>query len=49
MIRAYLVNKVWLIGFLLDIVGAILMLRALSQAPVSLSTSTSHNIIFHLD
>lgn len=34
-IRAYLVNKAWLIGFLLDIVGAILMLRALSQAPVS--------------
>ncbi|XP_059455628.1 probable magnesium transporter NIPA9 [Corylus avellana] len=34
-IRAYAFNKSWLIGFLMDIFGAILMLRALSQAPVS--------------
>lgn len=35
MIRAYAVNKAWVIGFLMDISGAMLMLRALSQAPVS--------------
>ncbi|XP_023877807.1 probable magnesium transporter NIPA9 [Quercus suber] len=34
-IRAYAFNKSWLIGFLMDIFGAMLMLRALSQAPVS--------------
>uniref|UniRef100_A0A2P2KKB1 Probable magnesium transporter n=3 Tax=Rhizophora mucronata TaxID=61149 RepID=A0A2P2KKB1_RHIMU len=34
-IRAYAVNKAWVIGFLMDIGGAVLMLRALSQAPVS--------------
>ncbi|KAJ0030890.1 hypothetical protein Pint_13764 [Pistacia integerrima] len=34
-IRAYAVNKAWVIGFLMDIFGAMLMLRALSQAPVS--------------
>ncbi|OAY54122.1 probable magnesium transporter NIPA9 [Manihot esculenta] len=34
-IRAYAVNKAWVIGFLMDISGAMLMLRALSQAPVS--------------
>ncbi|KAA3457969.1 putative magnesium transporter NIPA9 [Gossypium australe] len=34
-IRAYAVNKSWLIGFLIDISGALLMLRALSLAPVS--------------
>ncbi|KAH7574395.1 hypothetical protein JRO89_XS03G0291000 [Xanthoceras sorbifolium] len=34
-IRAYAVNRAWLIGFLMDIFGALLMLRALSQAPVS--------------
>ncbi|MBA0673894.1 hypothetical protein Goari_015518 [Gossypium aridum] len=34
-IRAYAVNKSWLIGFLIDISGALLMLRALSMAPVS--------------
>ncbi|KAF5726150.1 magnesium transporter NIPA9 [Tripterygium wilfordii] len=34
-IRAYAFNKAWVIGFLMDICGALLMLRALSQAPVS--------------
>ncbi|XP_039115629.1 LOW QUALITY PROTEIN: probable magnesium transporter NIPA9 [Dioscorea cayenensis subsp. rotundata] len=34
-IRAYAFNKLWIIGFLMDIVGALLMLRALSLAPVS--------------
>eukprot|EP00268_Persea_americana_P013662 TRINITY_DN16083_c0_g1_i1.p1 TRINITY_DN16083_c0_g1~~TRINITY_DN16083_c0_g1_i1.p1 ORF type:complete len:158 (-),score=25.88 TRINITY_DN16083_c0_g1_i1:1095-1568(-) len=34
-IRAYAFNKAWIVGFLMDIVGALLMLRALSQAPVS--------------
>ncbi|XVE97701.1 hypothetical protein REPUB_Repub03eG0041500 [Reevesia pubescens] len=34
-IRAYAVNKSWVIGFLMDICGALLMLRALSLAPVS--------------
>ncbi|PIA43009.1 hypothetical protein AQUCO_02000453v1 [Aquilegia coerulea] len=34
-IRAYAFNKPWTIGFLMDIFGALLMLRALSQAPVS--------------
>ncbi|GMY28896.1 probable magnesium transporter NIPA9 [Fagus crenata] len=34
-IRAYAFNKSWAIGFLMDIFGAMLMLRALSQAPVS--------------
>ncbi|PPS10139.1 hypothetical protein GOBAR_AA10506 [Gossypium barbadense] len=32
-IRAYAVNKSWLVGFLIDISGALLMLRALSLAP----------------
>lgn len=35
-IRAYAVNRVWILGFLMDICGGILMLRALSQAPVSI-------------
>ncbi|XP_042457433.1 probable magnesium transporter NIPA9 [Zingiber officinale] len=35
-IRAYILNRLWVIGFLMDISGAILMLRALSQAPVSI-------------
>lgn len=34
-IRAYAFNKQWTFGFLIDIFGAMLMLRALSQAPVS--------------
>ncbi|OIV97692.1 hypothetical protein TanjilG_12449 [Lupinus angustifolius] len=34
-IRAYALNKPWMIGFLMDIVGALLMLRALALAPVS--------------
>lgn len=34
-IRAYAVNKIWVMGFLMDIFGAMLMLRALSLAPVS--------------
>ncbi|KAG2666010.1 hypothetical protein I3843_15G032100 [Carya illinoinensis] len=34
-IRAYAFNKTWAVGFLMDIFGAMLMLRALSQAPVS--------------
>ncbi|XP_065019223.1 probable magnesium transporter NIPA9 isoform X1 [Musa acuminata AAA Group] len=34
-ISAYISNKLWVVGFLMDISGAILMLRALSQAPVS--------------
>ncbi|KAL5144727.1 putative magnesium transporter NIPA9 [Glycine soja] len=34
-IRAYALNKTWLIGFVMDIFGALLMLRALALAPVS--------------
>uniref|UniRef100_A0A166ERS1 Probable magnesium transporter n=1 Tax=Daucus carota subsp. sativus TaxID=79200 RepID=A0A166ERS1_DAUCS len=34
-IRAYVFNKPWISGFLMDIFGAMLMLRALSLAPVS--------------
>ncbi|KAL1532584.1 hypothetical protein AAHA92_32572 [Salvia divinorum] len=34
-IRAYASNSPWIIGFLMDIFGPILMLIALSQAPVS--------------
>ncbi|XP_022851881.1 probable magnesium transporter NIPA9 [Olea europaea var. sylvestris] len=34
-IKTYASNKTWIIGFLMDIFGAVLMLRALSQAPVS--------------
>ncbi|ESQ41169.1 hypothetical protein EUTSA_v10014010mg [Eutrema salsugineum] len=34
-IRAYAENKPWALGFLMDIFGALLMLRALSLAPVS--------------
>uniref|UniRef100_A0A5B6YL22 Probable magnesium transporter n=1 Tax=Davidia involucrata TaxID=16924 RepID=A0A5B6YL22_DAVIN len=34
-IRAYAFNKTWVVGFLMDIFGAVLMLRALSLAPVS--------------
>ncbi|KAI3792789.1 hypothetical protein L2E82_06680 [Cichorium intybus] len=34
-VRAYASNKPWLIGFVMDIFGALLMLRALSLAPVS--------------
>ncbi|KAI6679931.1 hypothetical protein NL676_033812 [Syzygium grande] len=34
-IRAYALNREWAVGFLMDILGALLMLIALSQAPVS--------------
>jgi drug/metabolite transporter (DMT)-like permease len=34
-IKAYAFNKPWCIGFVMDIFGALLMLRALSLAPVS--------------
>ncbi|KAG4962634.1 hypothetical protein JHK86_039502 [Glycine max] len=34
-IRSYALNKTWVVGFLMDILGALLMLRALSLAPVS--------------
>ncbi|XP_006601225.1 probable magnesium transporter NIPA9 isoform X1 [Glycine max] len=34
-IRSYALNKTWVVGFLIDIFGALLMLRALSLAPVS--------------
>ncbi|CAM8892317.1 hypothetical protein QQ045_027171 [Rhodiola kirilowii] len=34
-IRAYAFNKLWAVGFVMDILGALLMLRALSLAPVS--------------
>lgn len=34
-VRAYAFNKLWASGFLMDIAGALLMLRALSLAPVS--------------
>ncbi|KAL8167869.1 hypothetical protein V2J09_009368, partial [Rumex salicifolius] len=34
-IKAYASNRIWFLGFLMDIFGAILMLRALSLAPVS--------------
>ncbi|KAL4194536.1 hypothetical protein AMTRI_Chr05g69130 [Amborella trichopoda] len=34
-LRAYAINKAWVTGLLIDIIGALLMLRALSQAPVS--------------
>ncbi|XP_030452596.1 probable magnesium transporter NIPA9 isoform X1 [Syzygium oleosum] len=34
-IRAYALNRDWAVGFLMDILGALLMLIALSQAPVS--------------
>ncbi|KAI3979308.1 hypothetical protein MKX01_020516 [Papaver californicum] len=34
-VKAYAFNKAWIIGFLMDIFGALLMLRALSLAPVS--------------
>jgi hypothetical protein len=34
-IRAYAANVAWIIGFLMDIIGALLMLKALSLAPVS--------------
>lgn len=34
-IRKYALNKPWIMGFLMDIFGALLMLRALSLAPVS--------------
>ncbi|XP_073129745.1 probable magnesium transporter NIPA9 [Henckelia pumila] len=34
-IRTYASNKAWVFGFLMDILGAFLMLLALSQAPVS--------------
>ncbi|ERN15356.1 probable magnesium transporter NIPA9 [Amborella trichopoda] len=35
-LRAYAINKAWVTGLLIDIIGALLMLRALSQAPVSI-------------
>ncbi|KAI8530906.1 hypothetical protein RHMOL_Rhmol11G0096600 [Rhododendron molle] len=34
-LRAYALNKSWVIGLLMDLFGAALMLQALSQAPVS--------------
>ncbi|KAE9446319.1 hypothetical protein C3L33_21784, partial [Rhododendron williamsianum] len=34
-LRAYALNKAWVIGLLMDLFGAALMLQALSQAPVS--------------
>ncbi|XP_051137176.1 probable magnesium transporter NIPA9 [Andrographis paniculata] len=34
-VRAYASNRAWIAGFLMDILGAVLMLLALSQAPVS--------------
>lgn len=34
-IRAYAFNRTWISGFLMDMFGALLMLRAISQAPVS--------------
>ncbi|XP_042481213.1 probable magnesium transporter NIPA9 [Macadamia integrifolia] len=34
-VRAYVFNKAWIIGFVMDIFGALLMLKALSQSPVS--------------
>ncbi|GFQ06683.1 probable magnesium transporter nipa9 [Phtheirospermum japonicum] len=34
-IRAYASNRAWILGFLMDIFGAVLMLLALSHAPVS--------------
>ncbi|KAA8525141.1 hypothetical protein F0562_006995 [Nyssa sinensis] len=40
-IRAYASNKIWVIGFLMDTFGAVLMLRALSLAPVSVSQPVS--------
>ncbi|XP_057855750.1 probable magnesium transporter NIPA9 isoform X2 [Cryptomeria japonica] len=33
--RAYALSKTWVAGFCIDILGALLMLRAVSQAPVS--------------
>ncbi|KAK8959093.1 hypothetical protein KSP40_PGU004202 [Platanthera guangdongensis] len=35
-LKAYIFNKSWIIGFLMDMVGAALMLKALSLAPVSI-------------
>ncbi|KAL9267840.1 putative magnesium transporter NIPA9 [Drosera capensis] len=35
-LKAYAFNKPWIMGFLMDISGAILMLRAISLAPVSI-------------
>ncbi|KMZ65946.1 hypothetical protein ZOSMA_304G00040 [Zostera marina] len=35
-IRAYVFNKIWVFGFLMDMIGALLMLKALSTAPVSI-------------
>ncbi|KAL0910111.1 hypothetical protein M5K25_021051 [Dendrobium thyrsiflorum] len=35
-LKAYIFNKNWVIGFLMDILGAALMLKALSLAPVSI-------------
>lgn len=34
-IKAYAFNKAWIFGLLMDLFGAVLMLRALSLAPVS--------------
>ncbi|KAK4783067.1 hypothetical protein SAY86_007441 [Trapa natans] len=34
-VKTYAMNRTWAIGFMMDIGGAILMLRALSLAPVS--------------
>lgn len=51
MIRAYAFNKAWIVGFLMDIVGALLMLRALSQAPVSLVSIklALYLLLFHFE
>ncbi|PKA57254.1 hypothetical protein AXF42_Ash002558 [Apostasia shenzhenica] len=35
-LKAYIFSRSWIIGFLMDIIGAVLMLKALSLAPVSI-------------
>ncbi|CAA6672812.1 unnamed protein product [Spirodela intermedia] len=35
-IKAYALNRLWMTGFLMDIIGALLMLKALAEAPVSI-------------
>ncbi|KAG0488842.1 hypothetical protein HPP92_007653 [Vanilla planifolia] len=35
-LKAYIFNKSWIIGFVMDMLGAVLMLKALSLAPVSI-------------
>ncbi|XP_042966336.1 probable magnesium transporter NIPA9 isoform X2 [Carya illinoinensis] len=43
-IKAYASNNTWVIGFLMDIFGAMLMLRALSLAPKSANSLVSYRI-----